>query len=120
MPTRFPRFTLRGLLLLFIPAAALLSTYGYYERQRRRAITAWELISSEGVDAHFSGDGTAILHFTNASVTDSDLGVFIPAFNGYAPEGFPIVNRIELHGSKASNRAIQRFRREVPDCEIVP
>jgi hypothetical protein len=114
-----PRFTLRRLLFLFVPISILLAGFAYYGRQRELAVTAWNRISSKGIDAHFPcGSGYAV-YFKNGNVTDDDLIAFIPAFNDFAPSGFCKIERIELGGSKVSSDAIDRFRRAVPDCEIV-
>jgi hypothetical protein len=117
---RFSRFSLRALLLLFIPLSIVLSIYGYVERQRQRAINSWNEIASKGVDAHVSEVGMDLtMSFKNGNVNDDDLDGFIPAFNGYAPKGFGKIIRMELCGSNVSTSAIEQFRHAVPDCEII-
>jgi hypothetical protein len=119
---RIPRFTLRRLLLLFIPIAIVLTVYGYYARQQQLTFNAWQDITSRGVNTNHpgSGSGTFVIYFKNGNVTDNDLDAFVPAFNGYyAPMRFGRF-RLELFGSKVSSEAIERFRRAVPECEIVP
>jgi hypothetical protein len=107
--------------LLFIPISVALAAYAYVERQKQRAASAWQDITSKGVSAKISGVGkVVVIYFRNSNVTDKDLDTFVPAFNGYAPEGLATVTSIELHSSKVSPEAIERFQVAVPECEIVP
>jgi hypothetical protein len=118
---RIPQFTLRWLLLLFIPISVLLTAFAYVERQKQRAVGAWHDITDKGVGAKFSRDGRVVgIYFRNGNVTDKDLDAFVPAFNGYAPMGFERITMFDLFGSKVSSEAIERFQRAVPECEIVP
>ena len=113
------RWTLRCLLLLFIPVCAALAVYGHAYRQKQLAIEAFQRMSSLGVNANLRG---GLLHstyiFKNGNVTDADLEAFVPAFNGYAPTGFGRIESMQLNGSKVSAEAVKRFRRAVPDCDL--
>lgn len=114
---RWPRWTVRSLLLLFIPLCAAFAYYGYLHRQYWLAVDAYDMMFSKGLD---SSDGLRhrIYIFKNGNVTDADLKGFIPAFNGHAPSGFGRIEKIRLKGSKVSAEAVQRFRQAVPDCEL--
>jgi len=118
---RWLRWSLRSLLLLFVPLCLAFTYCGHISRQRQSAVEAFERMARKGVDANFSN---GLLHaeyvFKNGNVTDADLSAFVPAFNGYAPAGFGQIVRIRLSGSQVSAEAVQRFRQAVPDCEVEP
>jgi hypothetical protein len=85
---RFSRFSLRALLLLFIPLSIVLSIYGYVERQRQRAINSWNEIASKGVDAHVSEVGMDLtMSFKNGNVNDDDLDGFCSRVQWLCSEG---------------------------------
>jgi hypothetical protein len=114
---RFPRFRLRLLLLLFVPLSITLFVYGHCQRQKHDAIRAWSIMTGKGVVLKTD---TMVLRFKNANVTDEDLITFIPAFNGYAPKGFPRIRRLDLVNSNVSFQGVERFERAVPACDVVP
>jgi hypothetical protein len=116
---RQPQWTLRSMLLLFIPLSAGFAWYGHVYRQRQQAVDAYVHMCNKGVDANFArGLLHSVFIFKNANVTDADLNAFVPAFNGYAPRGSPRIETIRLKGSLVSNDALERFRRAVPDCKV--
>lgn len=116
----YPRFTLRRLLMVFVPVSILLAVWGYHSRKRELAIAAWHRMGSKGMDLNMGSSLGHVIYFKNGNVTDDDLVAFIPAFNNFARSGFGRIERMELRGSRVSPEAIDRFRQAVPDCEIVP
>ena len=116
-----PRITLRWMLLLVIPLAALLAVYGNNYRQRLRAIRAYQAICDKGVDAHFHTGTDHTIFFKNGNVTDEDLSTFLPAFGKQARDaGIGRITGLRLNGSKVSPEAISNFHRLNPDCTIDP
>ncbi len=122
-PKRRPvlRWSLRALLLLFIPIAIVLGYISYVKRQREAAWNAWKQVEQRVINANFAkGKDQCVLSIPLKNLTDEDLIGFIPYFNGYASKGMPGVVKIELNGSKVSPDAIARFRKAVPSCEVEP
>jgi hypothetical protein len=118
---RWPQWSLRSLLLLFIPLCAALAWYAYLHRQYTLNFVAHKAMTNKGVTANFAqGLHQATYVFVNANVTDEDLEAFLPAFNGYSLRGLARVKVMRLNGSPVSQEAIQRFRRAVPDCKVEP
>jgi hypothetical protein len=118
---RLVRFSLRWLLLGFIPLSAGLAICGHLVHQRMRARTAFQAISSKGVDAYFGAAGEFVIYFKNRNVTDEDLEAFTPVFNGYHEWiGTRRITALRLNGSNVSVTALQRFQRAVPDCDVYP
>lgn len=116
---RLRRWKLRTVLLLFIPLCAAIAFYGQYYRHRQLAVEAFHRMQSKGVDANFeSGLQHAVYTFKHGNVTDDDLQAFVPAFNGYAPDGFGRIVKLRLNGSQVSAEAVRRFRQVAPDCKL--
>jgi hypothetical protein len=112
-------WSLRSLLLLFIPICALLAYKSHVQRQCSRAHAALELMTSKGVDLNVvNGLEHAVIIFKNGNVTDADLERFVPAFNGHLSYGAPHIEAIRLMSSKVSPGAVRRFRQAVPQCKL--
>lgn len=115
------RWSLRALLLLFIPIGIVLGYISYVKRQREAAWNAWKQVEQRVVNANFAnGKDQCVLSIPQKNLTDEDLIGFIPYFNGYASKGMPGVVKIKLNGSNVSPKAIEHFCKAVPSCEVEP
>jgi len=114
-----PRFRLRGLLLMFVPISIVLALFGDTEIKRDRAIKAWDRMSKLGMDVSVLKQGSATAYFKSRNVSDDDLLEFIPAWNGFAPGGFPEIEQVNLCGSNVSDDAVANFRNAVPGCKLI-
>lgn len=123
LPKRRPflRWSLRALLLLFIPIGMVLGYMSYVQRQGEAAFNAIKQLERRVININISEDQKhCVLSIPNKNLTDEDLIAFIPYFNGYAYRGSLGIVKIRLNGSNVSPDAIARFRKAVPSCEVEP
>jgi hypothetical protein len=121
--TRTPlfRWSLRALLLMFIPIGIVLGYMSYVQRQQEASYNAWKQVEQRVIDINFyNGFKQGVMFIPRKNLTDEDLIAFIPYFNGYAYKGMPGIVKIRLNGSNVSPEAIERFRKAVPSCEVEP
>lgn len=117
----FLRWSLRALLLMFIPIGIVLGYMSYVQRKRDAAWNAWKQVERRVIDINFSKDFKHdVLFIPRKNLTDEDLIAFIPYFNGHDLKGLPRVVKIRLNGSNVSPETIEQFRRAVPTCEVEP
>ena len=103
--------------VLILVTAVGIAGYAYHQQQL--AIAALHAMTAKGIDAHYpEGAQTVIYIFKHGNVTDRDLLDFIPAFNGYAPNGFGTITEMRLKYSMISPEVLEIFRTEVPDCKL--
>lgn len=115
----FVRWSLRGLLLMFIPIGIVLGYMSFVQRQREAAWKAWKQVEKRVININYDeSHKQCVLSIPRKNLIDEDLIAFIPYFNGYAAQGLPGIVKIRLNDSKVSPEAIERFRKAVPTCEV--
>ncbi|MAT16717.1 MAG: hypothetical protein CMJ46_15780 [Planctomyces sp.] len=114
-----------GSILVFTLLFGSGMAWRHYSQKRHEARMASQRMSARflcstavRVDGEIIG---TLYYFPNSNITDADLAVFEDYFNGYgsASTRRPVV-QIDIKGSPVSEAAIARFRRNVPECEIIP
>jgi hypothetical protein len=118
----FLRWNLRALLLLFIPLGIAFAYLSYAKRQYDAAWNAWNEVQRRVsfVALFNEAENTFVVSIPSKKLIDEDLITFTTYFNGYAGPGSPRVVKICLEGSDVSPKAIERFRKAVPSCELEP
>ncbi|WP_144996250.1 hypothetical protein [Polystyrenella longa] len=97
--------------------------YRHYQTQKREYFFAMDCMCSKPLNIHYpiiEGQKKSKFIFPKGNVTDSDLKIFEMAFNGYGANRRSPVIQMNLNGSPVSEEAMARFRKKVPQCELVP